>query len=168
VLIITRILDFSVAISWRVWIKSMALVMMTLSWLGEKGLDRKSKAPFFMVSMECSRVAYPVITITTVSGCLALISVSTSIPESPGIMRSKRTISKWDCWIISKPSAPLSADCTSHPSSASIRVHASRILFSSSTTRTRGLNWTSWIIRRSEAGAPSADGFISLLFDSGI
>ena len=61
---------------------------------GLKGFGRKSYAPNFIASTADSTVAYPVITITIVSGVSLLILFKTSIPLIPGIFKSRITISK--------------------------------------------------------------------------
>src|SRR5438128_727509 len=91
------------------------------SWARWNGLVRKSYAPSFIALTASSTVPKAVRRITSTSDAIALTARSSSIPESPGILRSVRTRSTPPAWRRSRAALPSEARMTRYPSRVSVR-----------------------------------------------
>src|SRR5439155_77899 len=81
----------------------------------------KSYAPSFIARTASSTVPNAVRRITSTSAAIALTARSSSIPESPGILRSVRTRSTPPAWRRSRAALPSEARMTRYPSRVSVR-----------------------------------------------
>src|SRR3989454_8708235 len=91
------------------------------SWARWNGLGRKSYAPSFIALTASSTVPKAVRRITSTSDAIALTARSSSIPESPGLLRSVRTRSTPPAWRRSRAALPSEARMTRYPSRVSVR-----------------------------------------------
>src|SRR5438128_4789684 len=102
------------------------------SWARWNGLVRKSYAPSFIALTASSTVPKAVRRITSTSDAIALTARSSSMPDSPGILRSVRTRSTPPAWRRSRAALPSEARMMRYPSRVSVRSRLSRSPGSSS------------------------------------
>ena len=87
-------------LSLKLWLRLSRDLLMLLIRSGTlKGLVMKSPAPYSLASSTFCGVPWAVITMTSISGSFFLICCRTSIPERPGIARSRATRSILSFWI---------------------------------------------------------------------